>query len=193
MNELIRALKDFIVRDIIYIIGGVSVVLSILYAFGKMDVIGKEPSIVIVLYMAGVGYVLGWVIQETFCLIHAVTTSMSYRPKWCVIKLLYRSYMRQEYNKAEQFDQFEYSIKINEEASPKNIAESERITSHMLICTTIGPCAFVTGIILGVDCVMLGICLILLSIILMLLARLKIIELVEFTYKLHDYLTKDRK
>jgi len=58
MNELMRSLKDFIFRDIIYIIGGVSVLLRLLYAFGKIDdVFGEEPSVVIVLYISGIGYV----------------------------------------------------------------------------------------------------------------------------------------
>lgn len=211
MNELIKFIKDFIVRDIIYIIGGVSVILSLLYAFGKMDVIGKEPSIITVLYIIGISYVVGWVIQETFSLIHVVTLSMSYRPwSWWVITLLYRLYIREKYQEIPQFDQDKYSVKINEKANQRNIAESDRIVNHLQICTTIGPCAFVTGIILWVfrfDCIRqlfpegntaslpkgFDICIIVLSIILMIFSRTMIIRLTIFTYKLNDYLTKHPK
>lgn len=94
MNELIKSLKDFIFRDIIYIIGGVSVILSLLYAFDEMDVIGKKPSIFTVLYIAGIGYILGWLIQTIFSVFHIVTTSQNYRPKMLPIKLLYICFMR---------------------------------------------------------------------------------------------------
>lgn len=60
MDESLKALKDFIFRDILYILGGVSVILSILYAYDKMDVVCKDLSIFIVLYIVGISYVLGF-------------------------------------------------------------------------------------------------------------------------------------
>lgn len=60
MNELVKALKNFIVRDIIYILGGASVIISFLYLFGKIDIIRKETPTVIFLFIAGIGYVIGY-------------------------------------------------------------------------------------------------------------------------------------
>lgn len=200
MDALIKALKDFIFRDIFYVIGGVSVIFSILYAFGKMDVIGEKPSTLIVLYIAGIGYVLGWIIQTSFSVFRFITTSQSYRPiKYSLIRLLYRGFMHESLPKVDPFDQDEYSDKINEKAKPRSIAESDRITNHLQICTTIGPCAFVTGFILlvfridfvmhrfsavGTTCLPKGfdICIILIGLILMLLARVMILRLTDGIY-----------
>lgn len=199
MNELVRALKDFIIRDIIYIIGGVSVIISFLYACGKVCIIKENSSTAFYLYFAGISYVIGWLIQEVFSIVHAVTTSMSYRPKWCIIKQLYRCYMRDGCPEVKQFDQVEYSILINQKGSEKNNAELERIVGFMQIGTTIGPCALVVGIILlahklSPTCTnpplpeLFSIGIIIMGIILMLLARIKVLQLVEFTYQLYTYL-----
>jgi len=54
MNELVKALKNFIVRDIIYIIGGASVILSFLYLFKKIGIITKDTPAAIYLLIAGI-------------------------------------------------------------------------------------------------------------------------------------------
>lgn len=57
--------------------------------------------------------------------------------------------MRQnKFKKIKLFNQDEYSCYINENASAMNRAQSERFISHMQICTTFGPCALISGIIL---------------------------------------------
>jgi len=108
MVESLKALKDFIFRDILYILGGVSVILSILYAYDKMDVVCKDLSIFIVLYIVGISYVLGWLIQTTFSVFHIVTTSQNYRPKRWLIKLLFICFMRQN-----KFKKLNSSTKTN--------------------------------------------------------------------------------
>jgi hypothetical protein len=86
-------------------------------------------------------------------------------------------------------------MKINEEASPKNVAESERITCHMQIGTTIGPCWFVSGIILLLDALLckkscgfggFAITVLLISVGLMILGRIKLVQLQIFTTKLYE-------
>ncbi len=47
MDSLIKAFEKFIVRDLIYIVGGTCVMLSFLYLLGKMNVLEKYSMTVV--------------------------------------------------------------------------------------------------------------------------------------------------
>lgn len=213
INELIKALKDFIVRDIIYIIGGVSVILCLLYAFGKIcDVFGKEPSVVVILYIAAIGYVIGWLIQDMSALIlgNLMTTSLNYKPGTFIQKrhLKFISGKEKDCWKGipdENFDEIEASIKINKEEG-RNLAQLERFVCLMQIGTTIGPCWFVSGVILffksllillhvailcekvscrGCVLCVFAVIVLLISVGLMILGRIQLVQLERYTYAIY--------
>jgi len=160
MNELVKALKNFIVRDIIYIIGGASVILSFLYLFNKLDIIGKEIPTAVYLFLAGIAYVIGYCIQELFSLAHIVTTASYFEP-WLILRRLYYSFLHRpwtdifpdipdgEQRREHIFRRLdEAELKIQEKACPDNKAERERLISLMLVGTSIGPCSLVSGFLL---------------------------------------------
>lgn len=171
MNELVKALKNFIVRDIIYIIGGASVILSFLYLCCKIDTSKQSINITIIpesanviFYIIGIGlaYVIGYCIQEVFSLLHVVTTANYFRPRF-PLRWLYRCLVgenwedvfsdpdipdgrqhRQEVSKRLR----KADITINEKTSQDNKTYRERLTSLMMIGTVLGPCALVSGLLL---------------------------------------------
>ena len=61
MNELAKALKHFITRDILYLIGGGSVVCAFLYLFDRLTL---SPMPTAFYYLAaGIGYAVGYASQ----------------------------------------------------------------------------------------------------------------------------------
>jgi len=160
MDELVRALKNFIVRDIIYIIGGASVILSFLYLFNRICIITDSDCTFVWLFAIGISYVIGYCLQESFSLLRFVTTANYFQPRF-PLTWLYRRSQHEEWKgifpditngpncQEEIYKKMrEADMEINEKASPDNKTFRERITYHMMIGTTIGPCAFVSGIIL---------------------------------------------
>jgi len=165
MNELVKSLKNFIVRDIIYIIGGTSVMLSFLYLFNKTSIITNPASKVTYLYIAGLAYVIGYCMQEAFSFLHIVTTA-NYLQPWFLLRWLYRCLVREKWvdifpdiTKGPQRRQEacsrlrEADVTINEKASTDNSAFRERITALMMIGTTMGPCFLVSGTLLLIKAV----------------------------------------
>ena len=145
MNELFKALKNFIVRDIIYIIGGASVILSFLYLFDKISIIEK-CSTFIYLYIAGIAYAIGYCIQDISTLFNFVTTTYYFKvPSY--LQRLYKRFTRQPWKDVPKFGMNEV-IQINEKAHEDNKYELQRIISLMQVGTTMGPCAILSGLLL---------------------------------------------
>jgi hypothetical protein len=71
VKEIFGTLKDFIYRDIFYVIGGVSVLLSITLAFDIPAVYEGWSGV----YLAVFGYVVGYVLQEIISIVGLTTTS----------------------------------------------------------------------------------------------------------------------
>jgi len=160
MDELVKALKNFIVRDIIYIIGGASVILGFLCLLKRMDIV-KGASTVSYLYVAGISWVIGYCVQELFSLLHIVTTSSYFNLPDYFRWLLGRSYERLVgepwevifpdipvgplRHKRVSKRLHEADMIIREKASVDNKADRERIISLMMVGTTIGLCAFLSS------------------------------------------------
>lgn len=210
MNELFKALKNFIVRDIIYIIGGSSVILSFLYLSGKMCIITGEKSVFFYLFIAGISYVIGYCIQELFSLMHIVTTA-SYFDPWRILKKLYHCLTHRGWKDIKLTDDEldKANIVIQERAYQDIKADRERIISLMMVGTTIGPCGLISGILLLIKAVdtisnfpflttvsnldlKLAIAVILISILLIILGWIKGLQLMKNTEGLYDFY-KNRK
>jgi len=145
MNELFKALKNFIVRDIIYIIGGASVILSYLYLFDKISIIEKCSTFGY-LYIAGIGYAIGYCIQDIFSVFGLTTTEYYFEVPYH-IKQIYEHFARQPWKDVPKFGMNEV-IQINEKAHEDNKYELQRIISLMQVGTTMGPCAILSGLLL---------------------------------------------
>ena len=169
MSKLVKSIRNFIIRDIIYILGGASVILGFLYVWGKIDVSKKSININIVpesaniiFYIIGIGlaYAVGYCLQEIFSLLHIVKTSDYFRP-WFPLRWLYRCLAgerwqdifpdipkgrRRRWDVTKRLRQA--NIIINEKASQDDKTHREWIASFIMVCTTLGPCALVSGVLL---------------------------------------------
>lgn len=169
MSKLVKSIRNFIVRDIIYIIGGALVILSFLYVWGKIDASKKSINIKIVpesaniiFYIIGIGlaYAVGYCLQEIFSLLHIVKTSDYFRP-WFPSRWLYRCLIGERWEdifpdipkgRRRRWDVTKRlrraNIIINEKASQDDKTHREWIASFIMVCTTLGPCALVSGLLL---------------------------------------------
>jgi len=76
IGEAIGIFKDFIYRDIFYIVGGISVIYSFIFCF---QVPTFTVSGYIIIYVIFISYVIGYVLQEIFSIIGLVITAF-YKP-----------------------------------------------------------------------------------------------------------------
>lgn len=80
IKEISRTFKDFIYRDLFYVVGGVAVLISGSYAFDlPIKYTGWTG-----LYMALLGYVVGYSLQEIWSIIGVVATNYKGPPKFFI-------------------------------------------------------------------------------------------------------------
>ncbi len=152
MDELVKALKNFIVRDIIYIIGGSIVILSFVHLHGRINLLLKyadDDHTAICLLLVGLSYALGYCIQDTASWTRIVTTGRVDNPPK-LIRVLYNRFLSTRWRNCsiqkKQYTQAEMCIL---ERAPQDVkADRERIIWLMLVGTTIGPCAIISGMFL---------------------------------------------
>ncbi|MFA5238194.1 MAG: hypothetical protein WC476_00610 [Phycisphaerae bacterium] len=169
MSKFVKSFRNFIVRDITYIIGGASVILSFLYVWGKIDVskkslniniIPQSANIVFYIIAIGLAYAVGYCFQEIFSLLHIVRTADYFKPRF-PSRWLYRCLIGERWEdvfpdiqkgRRRRWDVTKRlrraNIIINEKASPDDKIHRERMASFIMICTTLGPCALITGLLL---------------------------------------------
>ncbi len=169
MSKLVKSIRNFIIRDMIYIIGGASVILSFLYVWGKIDISKKSIKINIVpesaniiFFIIGIGlaYAVGYCLQEVFSLLHIVKTSDYFRP-WFPSRWLYRCLTGDSWEdvfpdipKGRQRRRDvtkrlkQANVIINEKASQDDKTHREWIASFITVCTTLGPCVLVSGLLM---------------------------------------------
>lgn len=144
MNELLKAFKHFITRDIIFIIGGAIVIISILYSFDKLP--QSDLNIAYYLLGAGISYIIGYTLQDISCLFPGFTTKPRSSPNK-LQKWLYKRFCRIKWTtpKKNNKDYFEIPEKIKNE---RMLAEFDRVINLMLIGTVTCPCFFISFIFL---------------------------------------------
>jgi len=145
MDELFKALRRFITRDLIYLVGGGSVVASFLYTFDRVP--SPNDHVVLYLLIAGISYVVGYALQDASCLLPILPTAAPRRLN-CYQRALYRWYTREQWQDipdTTDFEQAEEGLK-----DERQIAWLERVTSLQQLSTIVGPCWFVSAWLVGV-------------------------------------------
>jgi amino acid transporter len=158
------------VRDIIYIIGGSSLLLTLLYFFDnlqasieKLSRIDRITRLFITMLFVGFSYVIGYMVQDTSSIIGIVTTGSITKEDtddWIVREYIYERFTREEIQQSlllsEKDQKLQANVQDGMESSrlkfEKNANRSERIFLHRVIAlmqvgTTIGPCWLLCGFI----------------------------------------------
>ncbi len=138
MDEFFKALRYFLTRDIVYLIGGGSVVGSLLYRFDNVP--KSNDHLLLFILLGGIGYVIAYALQDGLSLTPFITTVP---PKHLegIKKWLYERFTQESWEDISpqvEFEQGRDAIK-----KEFDIARFERIVTHKQIGTTIGPCFLV--------------------------------------------------
>jgi len=147
MDDLVSALKHIIYRDLLYVIGGISVISSFLYLF-QLEPKWDLPTLVY-LFPIGIGYTIGYMIQDGMSIIGIVTTRLLTEP--CpLLRWVYRRFTDQEWTKLEGFDAGKARMEFLEKSSERAMAEYQRIVVLKQIGSTMGSCLIVSFVLLSV-------------------------------------------
>jgi hypothetical protein len=141
VEELVRALSRFIARELVYVMGGASVVGSFLLVFGRLP--SANDHIVLYLLLAAISYVVGYVLQDAFCLLPILPTEAPKRLNWYGAAI-YKLYARRPWRDipaGTDFEEAEEALK-----DERQIASVERIIFFQIVGTAIGPCWFVCAV-----------------------------------------------
>ena len=151
MAELFKTLKDFITRDILYIIGGFSVGTSFYFGYtgGNIETIFTfiegmgAPAFLIAISFS---HIIGYCIQETLCLTPIVTTAR-FKPG-ILTAFFYRAYTNKDWEISSNFDFLRTNIIHFNSLSEKQTNEYERVIFLKHIGVTIGTNWLVSSLIL---------------------------------------------
>lgn len=147
MNELAKAIRHFIARDVIYVIGGGTVILSIAY---WLDIDEKWKSYPAAIYWFGVGilYVVGYTIQELISLLGIIRTG-SVRKLWRPIEFFYNRFTGSLWEDLESVDLQDANATVDWYGNERQIAKIERTITLKHISSTMGACALVSAFVVG--------------------------------------------
>ena len=147
LSNLIKALSDFISRDIMYLVGGGSIFVT-LYYVSEQSLPNDYPAPMWLL-AAGMAYGTGYAIQEILCLFPFLTTAPVFSPgrftRW-----LYRRFTLDDWRSVERSDWEMNHQRFYVRAKDRNFAEYQRILALMQIGSTLGANWLVCSIILWI-------------------------------------------
>lgn len=140
MVEILKALRDFVIRDLIYLFSGATLIGACLYLFKRVPSAGD--SWVLFTLLGSIGFMLAYGIQDALCIIGVLPTKPVSSPS-CFVRWMYEKYYREEWVDVE--------IKVTEQDEvrdkipPERLPELERLIAFQQIGTAGGPCIFISG------------------------------------------------
>lgn len=145
MDELVKALRYYVARDLVFLVSGGSVVVTFLYVFLPTAHHDKWPTISYAL-AAGIAYVVGYAVQDICSVIRIVTTAPVREP-CCALQCVYRRFMRTPWQPLREMQSMDFLYRQQDgwdRASAKGKAPAyERLIMLLQFGTSGGPCALV--------------------------------------------------
>ena len=133
MDEILKGLRHFIARDLIYVIGGGAVVSAFLYLFNRLP--ASSDSWVLFGLLAGLGYFVAYALQDSLSLTPLITTTYVKNPNRFV-RWLYERFTHETWSTITvELDEARERI-----ADEGQLARLERIVTLKQVGTAGGPC-----------------------------------------------------
>ncbi|MGA2061126.1 MAG: hypothetical protein ABSG67_11640 [Thermoguttaceae bacterium] len=146
MNDLFKTFEKFIFRDLSFLLGGSVVVISGMYIYNRLPTANDQAFKYFI--WAGISYAIGYCIQELFTLVHLVIMKPKFPLKW-IGRLLYKIYDRDwpKHNNGQDYHDAKWWL--YQKDTPQRFQDDyERTESLKQVGTTLGPCFFLSGLIL---------------------------------------------
>ena len=143
MNDLIKELRHFIVRDLVFMIGGGAVISSFLYVCPRFR---PQPAdhFVVFLFLAGLSYVVGYAVQDGTNLL-GITRIAPPRQLFCLVRACYERLTGIPWEDIGHEVDFGKAERCILPGTPDGI-RLERIISLKQVGTTVGPCSLLSAI-----------------------------------------------
>ena len=139
MDELLRAIRHFITRDLVFLVAGAITVGAFLYRFDRLPL--GSVGLPLLLLAAGVCYVVGFTIQALASLLKLVTTEQLRVPgrftRWLFHWLT-----------GEVWSDVPASIDraaVRRSLGEVEVARIERVVMLKQLCASVGPSSFLAG------------------------------------------------
>ncbi len=144
ISDLPQSIRDFLRRDLVYIVGGGTVLTSFLYSSNRLP-IDKIPLGFTLLGM-GLSYVIGYEIQDLFSISRIVTTAYVPKPNR-FLKWVYKRFENKAWEDLPEcsFDDIGHALQSFHD-NDRSRAHYERTISHLILGATIGPCMFIAAL-----------------------------------------------
>lgn len=217
MNELFKALSTFVARDIIYMIGGSTILFTLAYLTyvyspdtvqqlqqvaetNGVKNLSTTAQLFLMPFGLGVAWVFGYVTQDGLSFTRIVTTAPLPNPHY-IVQWLYHRFTGSPW---ENIDRREYSnatIIVDELASSRTVAKLERIITLKHVGSTMGSCWFISSILVlvgswkpewQITSLRLGIALLVISVVLLALSQVKNLQQQRHTILLGQWLQQNR-
>lgn len=145
MDALVKALEKFIMRDLAFIVGGSSIMMSFLFVYGRLP----TASMPVIFYLLGAAfaYAIGWAIQDSLTFPRLTRTKAGHNPTW-LGKRLYSLFDRKCAIPVDS-KKYEAAKRWLYESAPQRFRDDhERTESLKQVGMTLGPCFVISGMIL---------------------------------------------
>jgi hypothetical protein len=161
MGDWAKLFKNFIYRDVAFILGGSIVLASFAYCFGLFPLIDKANADVrfpLTLLLVALAYVVGYGVQDIAGVIRLSSTAVPYHPRWFG-RSLYRRFTRSEWKAVDYakapFEEFE--IEMGLWTIPERTLQAlDRIVSLKVVSVCIGTCASLSAVFILIHWFRLG-------------------------------------
>ena len=196
VRKVAESLSYFVTRDVLYVVGGSSVILSFAYLLDRLPT--SDLFAVWYLLGAGIAYVVGYAIQDGLSFTPIITIRPVIHPNR-IVRELYKRLTGTPWNDLPPYDPELVTIRVAEKASERAITELRRIISLKHIGTTMGSCWFVSGLVLTArsvtktasDNVLLAVVTLTFAALLLALGWVKGAQEAQCVYRLYDELYPD--
>jgi hypothetical protein len=130
MSDWATLFKNFIYRDVAFILGGAVVLGSAAYCFDVWDPYAlREFPIPYVLLFAALSYVVGYAVQDIGGILRISSTAIPYEPGH-LARCVYRCFTRMDWANVNYPNSLEFEIDMGRrEVPPRTLQALERITS----------------------------------------------------------------
>jgi len=143
LEHLPKSIRDFIGRDVVYVIAGGVLLSSVLYRFDCLP--SRDTPLAFYILGIGLAYVVGFALQDLFSIIGLVTTAQVTKP--CRLQIwLYERFEKKPWKQL-AVTEFENVGSALNKYLKSEIARAhyERTITHMIVGASVGPCMLISS------------------------------------------------
>jgi len=145
LEALVRALEKFLMRDLVFIVGGGAIIMSFLFVYNYLPT--EEWPTAYYFLCAGIAYGIGYTVQDLLILLRISRSKASHRPNW-LGKFLFRLFDREKAENIEKHNYDNAKQYLYKKGLQRFRDDHERTESLKQVGMTLGPCFFLAGLII---------------------------------------------